>query len=296
MSLLAGLVVALLTAGALAALSRAGVASVVGRQPRRRAGVSASTPSALSGLAPQRLAAGAAGFVLVLLATRWLVLAIAAAVLIVLWGRILRDQRADDERRRIEGIAKWLEDLRDTLRSSSMGAEEALEHVAARPPDSIADALTTFATRRRQGFRTEDALVDLADALRHPTADAAVAAIRLVIGGSAGAGRLYGTVDALAAAARDEVTARERVDRTRAVYQHSMKRLVAIGAGLVAYLHVAGGDLLDPYDTPSGQVALLLPLAMWAGCIAWLRSLCRYDLPERHRPEAVIAQATGAAR
>ena len=121
-----------------------------------------------------------------------------------------------------------------------------------------------------------------------------VAAIRLVIGGSAGAGRLYGTVDALAAAARDEVTARERVDRTRAVYQHSMKRLVMIGAGLVAYLHVAGGDLLDPYDSPGGQMAMLLPLAMWGGCIAWLRGLCRYELPARHRPVPADRDAVGA--
>lgn len=308
MSLIVGLVVSLLITGAGAALARARAGSAGGgrlrgdARPRAgahvhsRAGASASTPSVLSGIPPQRLAAGAAAFVLVLMATRWMVLAVAAAALVALWGRILRDQRADDERRRIEGIAKWLEDLRDTLRSSSMGAEEALEHVAARPPESIAEALTTFATRRRQGFRTEDALVDLADALRHPTADAAVAAIRLVIGGSAGAGRLYGTVDALAAAARDEVTARERVDRTRAIYQHSMKRLVAIGVGLVAYLQVAGGDLLDPYDSPAGQLALLLPLSMWAGCIAWLRSLCRYDLPQRHRPVIEAQSTAGAAR
>ena len=107
------------------------------------------------------------------------VLALAAGALVTLWGRILHDRRADDERRRIEGIAKWLEDLRDTLRSSSIGAEEALEQVAARPPGAIADALQTFVVRRRQGFRTEDALVDLGDALAHPTADAAVAAIRL---------------------------------------------------------------------------------------------------------------------
>ena len=318
MSLLVGLVVSMLVAGAVAALARAGAGSARSGRSRAtarlgasagagagasagaaaggRLGASASTPAVLSGIPPQRLAAGAVALVLVLMATRWMVLSVAAGALVVLWGRILRDQRADDERRRIESIAKWLEDLRDTLRSSSMGAEEALEHVAVRPPEGIADALTTFATRRRQGFRTEDALVDLADALRHPTADAAVAAIRLVIGGSAGAGRLYGTVDALAAAARDEVTARERVDRTRAIYQHSMKRLVAIGVGLVAYLHVAGGDLLDPYDSPAGQLALLLPLSMWAGCIAWLRSLCRYDLPQRHRPVVESQPTAGAAR
>lgn len=311
MSVGVALVVSLLLAGAMAAFSRAfrgpsagtwhgdhdgGGVDGAGVHGAGRRATSASTPGVLEGLGSQRVIAGLATGAVVLLATRWIVLALGACGLVALWGRILHDRRADDERRRIEGIAKWLEDLRDTLRSSSIGAEEALEQVAARPPDSISEALQTFVTRRRQGFRTEDALVDLGDAMAHPTADAAVAAIRLVIGGSAGAGRLYATVDALAAAARDEVTARERVDRTRAVYQHSMKRLVIIGAALVGYLHVAGGDLLDPYDSPGGQLALLLPLAMWGGCIAWLRSLCRYELPTRHRPaDAGRAASVGAS-
>jgi fermentation-respiration switch protein FrsA (DUF1100 family) len=237
----------------------------------------------LAGIGGNRVAIGLAAGFLVLLATRWLTLAVLAGMLVVVWGRLLHDTRADEERHRVEGIAKWLEDLRDTLRGSAMGAEEALEQVALRPPDAIAVPLRTFAHRRRQGFRTEDALADLADDLAHPTSDAAVAAIRLVIGGSTSAGRLYGTVSALAAAARDEVTARERIDRTRAVYQSSMKRLVIIGGLLVAYLRFVGGDLLSPYNSAAGQVVLLLPLGMWAGCVLWLRSLCRYELPQRYR-------------
>ncbi|MEI7546458.1 MAG: hypothetical protein WCK21_00155 [Actinomycetota bacterium] len=224
----------------------------------------------------------AAGFV-VLLATSWLLLALVVGAMTASWGRLLHDHRAEDERRRVEAIAKWLEDLRDTLRGSAVAAEEALEQVASRPPEVIAPALRTFVHRRRLGFRTEDALADLADDLAHPLSDAAIAAIRLVIGGSAGAGRLFHTVDALAASARDEVTARERIDRTRAVYQSSMKRLVLIGALLVAYLRFAGGDLLDPYDSAVGQVVLVLPLGMWLGCVLWLRSLCRYETPPRYR-------------
>ena len=239
----------------------------------------------------RRTAMAAATAVIVLLATRWLVLAVLAAALVAMWGRLLHDRRADEERARLEGIAKWLEDLRDTLRGSAVAAEEALEQVAARPPQAIADALHTFARRRRLGFRTEDALADLADDLAHPTSDAAIAAIRLVIGGSAGAGRLHGTVHALAAAARHEVTARERIDRTRAVYQSSMKRLVTIGTLLVLYLRFAGGDLLDPYDTAIGQVILLLPIGLWFGCVMWLRALCRYDTPVRYR----IARSEGVA-
>lgn len=251
--------------------------------PHRESAASGSTASLLAGIGGNRIAAGLAGGFLVLMATRWPALALLAGLLIVLWGRLLHDTRADEERRRIEGIAKWLEDLRDTLRGSAIGAEEALEQVAVRPPDAIAGPLRTFAHRRRQGFRTEDALADLAEELAHPTSDAAVAAIRLVIGGSTSAGRLFGTVSALAAAARDEVTARERIDRTRAVYQSSMKRLVIIGALLVTYLRFVGGQLLTPYDTAIGQVVLLVPLAMWMGCVVWLRSLCRYELPQRYR-------------
>jgi len=268
--------VCVLLLGALLAVARA-VA------PQRHRAASASTPSLLAGISGNRIAVGLAGGFLALLASRWLMLALLVGLLIVVWGRLLHDTRADEERTRIEGIAKWLEDLRDTLRGSAIGAEEALEQVAVRPPDAIAEPLRTFAHRRRQGFRTEDALADLAEDLAHPTADAAVAAIRLVIGGSTSAGRLYGTVSALAAAARDEVTARERIDRTRAVYQSSMKRLVIIGGLLIAYLRFVGGDLLTPYDTAAGQVVLLLPLGMWMGCVLWLRSLCRYDLPQRYR-------------
>ena len=266
-------------------LLAAAVASVLyGARPRATSSMaSASTPPVLSGVSGNRVAAGMAAGVLVLFATRWLLLALTVAGMVIFWGALLHDTRAADERRRIEGIAKWLEDLRDTLRGSAIGAEEALEQVALRPPTTIAGPLRTFVHRRRQGFRTEDALADLADDLAHPTADAAIAAIRLVIGGNTSAGRLYGTVNALSLAARDEVTARERIDRTRAIYHSSMKRLVVIGAALIGYLKLAGGDMLAPYDTAVGQVVLLLPLSMWLGCIIWLRSLCRYELPTRYR-------------
>lgn len=260
-------------------LGAAVAAAVHATRPPRIRPVQGSTPSVFAGVERGRLVAAVVVMFVVLVGTGWVLLALAAGALVALWGRLLHDRRADEERARVEAIAKWLEDLRDTLRGSSVGAEDALEQVASRPPDAIAVPMHHFVLRRRQGFRTDDALADLADELAHPTSDAAIAALRLVVGGSAGAGRLHGTVNALAAAARDEVTARERIDRTRAVYQQSMQRLVIIGLVLVTYLRLAAADLLRPYGTPMGQVVLALPLAMWAGCVMWLRSLCRYELP-----------------
>ncbi len=238
---------------------------------------------ALDGVDTTRIVTASAIAVVVAVVTHWLVLSIVAGVLSIAWRRLLRDERAEAERAHVEGIAKWLEDLRDTLRGSSVGTEEALENVALRAPEAVREPLATFALRRRQGFRTEDALTDLADALAHPTSDAAIAAIRLVVTGTAGSGRLFRTVDSLAAAARDEVRARERVDRTRAVYRSSMTRLVVIAGLIVGYLRLAAGDLLQPYSSPTGQLVLLVPLAMWGGCLVWLRSLCRYEVPGRYR-------------
>lgn len=272
------LAAAIVVGGAVACVARA----LTAQNPARPT-TAASKPGRGRTVEGRHIAVGVAVGFVVLLATRWPVLAAIVAVLTIMWPLLMHDVSADAERQRLEGIAKWLEDLRDTLRGSSVGAEEALEQVALRPPLAIADALATFTFRRRQGFRVEDALADLADELDHPTADAAIAAIRLVVGGTAGAARLHHTVSTLAGAARDEVRARERVDRTRAIYRSSMKRLVIIAVLLVAYLRLAAGDLLDPYSTPVGQVVLMLPMAMWGGCVMWLRSLCKYEPLARYR-------------
>lgn len=276
-------------------LVAAAIACVViaARPATRRAPVGSRRPTLIdAGRAPLAVVVG----LVVLILTHWPVLAVVAALLALSWKRLLHDERSVEERRRIEGIAKWLEDLRDTLRGSSVGTEEALEQVALRAPEAVREPLATFVLRRRQGFRTEDALTDLADELAHPTSDAAIAAIRLVVTGTTGAGRLFHTVSALAASARDEVRARERVDRTRAVYRSSMTRLVAIAALIIGYLRVAAADLLEPYGTPTGQLVLLVPLALWAACILWLRSLCRYEVPARYRISGSDAVAFDGSR
>ena len=230
--------VAVITLAVVVLVAGAAACVIVSTRPATRRPARRRASGALAGVASERIAIAAVIGMVVLLLTRWPVLAILTAALMLGWNRLLRDEHAEEERRRIEGIAKWLEDLRDTLRGSSVGTEEALEQVALRAPEAVREPLATFVLRCRQGFRTEDALTDLADGLAHPTSDAAIAAIRLVVSGTAGAGRLFHTVSSLAAAARDEVRARERVDRTRAVYRSSMTRLVVIAALLIGRLPI----------------------------------------------------------
>ncbi len=228
----------------------------------------------------------------VLATTRWPIAAVAAALLVLSWRWLaVSDLQSRTDRARLESIAKWLEDLRDVVRRSSVSLEDALEMVSERPSRWLSEPLERFVLRRRQGTRLADALVELADALAHPTADAAIASMLLVVDGGAGGGRLHDTLDELASAARNEVAARVEVDRTRRVYQRSMQRLVLLTVAFIGLLVVFSPDLVAPYRTVKGQIWLVIPVGVWAACLVWLRRLMRYEAGTRYRlrvSEAIV--------
>jgi len=228
------------------------------------------------------LAGVVAGFV-VLALTRWPVAAVAVGVFVGSWRWLFSVSVTRRDRATIEAIAKWLEQLRDVVRRSSVAIEQAVELVAEDTTGTLAEPMSRFLLRRRQGRPLPDALAELADDVGHPTADAAVAAIVLVVGGGAGGGRIYDTLDELAVAARDEMRARDEIDRTRRIFQRAMRRLVTLTALFVGGLVVFAPDLLAPYGTVAGQIWLLVPCGLWALCLVALRRLTRYDLGTRYR-------------
>jgi hypothetical protein len=192
----------------------------------------------------------------------------------------------------IEAVAQWLEDLRDVVRRSSVAIETAIDLVAEDSTGMLAEPMAQFLRRRRQGRRLPEALAGLADDIGHPTADAAVAALVLVVGGGAGGGRVFDTLDELSMAARDEMRARDEIDRTRRVFERAMRRLVVLTVLFVTGLVVFAPDLLAPYQSLAGQIWLLIPLGLWAFCLVSLRRLMRYNLGARYRlrtPDEVAA-------
>lgn len=219
----------------------------------------------------------------VLVATGWIVVALAGAGLVLGWRWLFVVDGAKAERARVQAIAKWLEDLRDVIRRSSVSPEEALELVAESATGELREPLSRFVLRRRQGVPLEIALTELADSIEHPTADAAVAAILLVVGGGAGGARLYDTVDELAEAARNELARREEIDRLRRTYQRAMRRLIAIVVLFIVGLRFLAPAMVEPYSEAPGQLWLVLPIAMWLGCLVWMRRLTRYDQGQRYR-------------
>ena len=226
----------------------------------------------------------------VLVLTRWPVAAAGTIALVVVWPRLFAGKSATVERRRLDGIAKWLEDLRDLQLGSNLDLVEALTESAKRAPTVIETELGRLAGRLGHHMPLRDALVHLADELDHPVSDTAVASMLFAAGHASGSA-LQDTFAQLAVTARDELTARDRIDRLRANFERSMRRMLAILGGLVAYMIVVASETLEPYQSAVGQIWLLLPLSIWALSLVWLRNLSRYERAGRFVSREALAEA-----
>lgn len=228
--------------------------------------------------------------VVVLVATRWPIASLAAGALVAGWPALFpRD--AIRQRQRLEGVAKWLEDLRDLQSGSNLDLIETLDQASMRAPKSIAAELAAFSARTGHHTPLAEALIELAEELDHPTADTAIAAMLFASGDAAGSS-LHATFSMLADAARDELVARDRIDRMRLNFQRSMRRMLVILGALIGYMILVTGDTLDPYSEPIGQMWLVIPVALWALSLMWLRRLSRYERVGRYISRASIGQAT----
>ena len=213
--------------------------------------------------------------VVVLVTTRWPVAAGAAVALTVGWSALFPKDSAA-QRSKLEGVAKWMEDLRDLQRGSSLDLAETLDHSARRAPTAIKPELDRFSSRVRHHVPLPEALLELADELDHPVVDTAVAAMVFSAGDASGAS-LHATFDMLADSARDELTARDSIDRIRLRFHRAMRQMLIVLAGLIGYLVLFAPDIVEPYRTVEGQIWLLIPVGVWGGSLWWLRSLGRYE-------------------
>jgi len=192
---------------------------------------------------------------------------------------------ADEAIAKVEAIATWSEQIRDTM-SAAAGLQQALIATAARGPEAIRDELHEFARRAPRG--------DLAGALRqlgrdidHPSADMVIAGLISAI--ELDAGRLVPLLSRLALSIREEAQMRVRIEVGRARIRTSM-RIVAFCVGATALLLLLlGGDLLAAYDSPVGQIWLLvvgavIVVAVWAS-----RKLAQVPQPDRFVARTVAA-------
>lgn len=216
---------------------------------------------------------------LILVATRWAMLAIAVGVLVLFWDKVLGG--AATEKRgiaRIEGLATWTESLRDTV-AGAVGLEQAIPATAYAAAPSIRPQLETLADRLRVRMPLPEALERFAEDLDDPSADLIIAA--LILNSRLRGPGLRDVLGSLGRSARLELEMRQRVFAARASTRRSVQIVIGITATVMLGLRLFNPGYVAPYGTPFGQIMLGVVLGLFAAGILWLKALARMQLPER---------------
>lgn len=265
------------------------VRSLVGFPVDERVADSGSSLAERIQAAGRRVPLAVGAFLLVLLLTRWLVVAVACALLVLFWHRLFGGAReARQGIARLEGLAAWTESLRDTV-AGAVGLEQAIPATAYAASPAIRTDLTTLSDRLRVRMPLPEALKRFAEEVNDAGADLIIAA--LILNSRLRGPGLRDVLTSLARSARLELEMRQRIYASRASTRRSVTIVVGITVAVVVGLAVFNRDYVEPYSSPFGQVVLVFVLAIFAAGVMWLRALAKDDLPERflhfRRSEAV---------
>lgn len=256
------------------ALNRTEKEAIDGATPGRR-----RLTSGTSQRRGRQLLAGVLTGVVVLVVIRWVVLAVVLGAVVAFWDRAFggaRHERAAIAR--IEGLAGWIEALRDTI-AGAVGLEQAIPATAVNAAPSIRPSLNLLVDRLRVREPLPDALMKFSEDLDDPSADLVVAA--LILNARLRGPGLRDVLTALATSARDELDVRRRVESSRRSTRRSVQVVVGVIGGVAALLVLFNRQYVEPYGTVEGQAVLAGVLGVFGLSVFWLRSLSGVVEPER---------------
>ena len=179
----------------------------------KRSGSSRALRDRLKGFSGRLVAGLAVGLALLIL-TRWVVMAAAGGVLVIVWPMLFGGAKEEKHSSaKVEALATWAESLRDTI-AGAVGLEQAIPATVHASAPVIREDLALLADRMRVRVPLSTALRQFADSLGDPTADLIVSA--LIMNARLRGPGLRQLLGALADTARSELDMRPRVSASRA--------------------------------------------------------------------------------
>jgi hypothetical protein len=224
------------------------------------------------GHGPIQIAATLAAAALVAVVTRWPVGALLAALAVwTLPGMLLGAEKGREQRlARLDGIAAWTESLVATL-AGAAGVEQTIIATAPTAPAAVRGPVLILAADLREGTLLPLALRGFAINLNDPVGDTVAAA--LILAASEGAGKLTDPLTLLADAARDEVAAQRRIEKSRAKAGADARIIILTTLVMAVALIVFNRGYLTPYDSTAGQIVLAIVGVLFAAGFRWLHRL-----------------------
>ncbi len=238
------------------------------------------------------LAVASGGGVLVWLLSGWALAVVLFPLLVVGVPALLTTSAAATDVARLTAIEQWTRGMSGVLTVGS-GIEHAIAASVGSTPPAIAPMVTTLAARLNARWPTDAALRAFADDLDDATGD--LVAATLILGAHRRGPGLAAVLDDLAATVAEEVRIRRGIEADRAK-PRTTARWVTILTLFVLGVLALNERYIEPYKTPLGQVALTAFLAMYVGCLVWLRAMTRGTPTPRFLPAPRAEGRRGGAR
>lgn len=211
--------------------------------------------------------------------TGWPVAAVlAAAGAWFLPALIGRDTTAKMQIARIEAIATWAEMMRDTL-AAAAGLEQTILATASAAPAPIREEVAGLAAAIGQGERLDSALARFQHELADPNADVIV--VSLIQASRQPAGNLAEMLGEMAKATRAQAGLHMRATADRARTRTTVRIIIATVLTFAIGLVLFNRTYLSPYNTPVGQLVLLMVAGCFGGGTIWLGKISRGKPPVR---------------
>ena len=253
----------------------------------------ASSPGQAKAVSARWLASAAVGVVTTVL-TRWPVAGVAAALLVHFWPRLLgAGPAAAAQIVRLEALATWTESLRDSI-AGSVGLAEAIRHSLAAAPPALVPALERLEGQLAAHVPLPQGLRRFADQLEDASADLVVGA--LILNSQLRGPGLVATLGALATSTRDELDLRRRIEESRKSLRRTAAIIIGSTALFAAALTVFSREYVAPYATVTGQLVLVVVLAIFATGLMWIRAAADVRVPERFLSGEASEHTAGGRR
>jgi tight adherence protein B len=226
-----------------------------------------------------RVASTLLAVALVAVVTHWPVGSVLAGLAAWFLPRILgRDRGHEQSLARIEAMAAWTEQLRDTL-AAAAGLEQAILATAPIAPEPIQVQVAGLAAAIHAGQRLPAGLRAFADQAADPAADLVVAA--LLLAAEQQARDLGQLLSSLADSARQHAAMRMRIAAARARVRTAARIIIAVTILLTAGLLAWSRVFLAPFDSATGQLMLLIVGGCFTSAFWWLHKISSFTQPPR---------------
>ncbi len=232
---------------------------------------------------------------LVLIATRWVVGGIGVALLVLGWRSLSGAAGERLAMARLEALATWTESLRDTI-AGAVGLEQAIPSSLRVAAPSLQEPLARLVDRLHTRVPMPEALRRFADDLDDPSADLIIGS--LIINARLRGPGLRDLLGALSTSVREELDMRRKVNAERRSTRRSAQIVVGVSVALALGMALFNQGYVHGYDSPLGQLVLVVVVALYAAGFIWMRKLATFDMPERlltSAPPALSEAAENAA-